>query len=435
MPEYGEQQALEDFDAEPEPEAPSEPTDVAEAGVEASREPELDASLTCDELELPEYGEQQALEDSDAEPEPEAPSEPSGVAEADVEASREPELDPSLTFDELELPEYGEQQALEDFEAEPDLEAPSEQVGVAEAGIENSREPELDPSLTFDEQELPEYGEQQALEDSESLETKDDTPPEPELDSVAFNDADLPEYDEQQALADFEQATQAADEQASAAQSTSALGPRPVENYDKQTFDELLKDETPSKHSFDFSRPMDSEVSDSAGLDLEAMLEMGGEDWNGFNLSPEQQAAISDDIPEEEQGIWSDAQFDQPDVQDENWAEQEDLPTVEASKPAYRTIDELMAEVEQSESSSGLEDDELKLDVGLNDFPDVIGDIGHDEDIDANSEAAGKLDLAKIYIEMNDPSGAIKLLEEAIVDGSDDIRREAKNLIDAIYGR
>ena len=56
-------------------------------------------------------------------------------------------------------------------------------------------------------------------------------------------------------------------------------------------------------------------------------------------------------------------------------------------------------------------------------------------DVDDNSEAAGKLDLAKIYIEMNDPEGAIKLLEEAIVDGSDEIRREAKNLIDTINGR
>jgi pilus assembly protein FimV len=36
---------------------------------------------------------------------------------------------------------------------------------------------------------------------------------------------------------------------------------------------------------------------------------------------------------------------------------------------------------------------------------------------------------------MSDSQGAIKLLEEAIVDGSDDIRREAKNLIDTLNGR
>ncbi|WP_415846714.1 FimV/HubP family polar landmark protein [Vibrio aquimaris] len=92
-----------------------------------------------------------------------------------------------------------------------------------------------------------------------------------------------------------------------------------------------------------------------------------------------------------------------------------------------------MAEVDNDEQQD-IQEEDLQLDVGLSDFPDVIGDTG-DVDVDDNSEAAGKLDLAKIYIEMNDPEGAIKLLEEAIVDGSDEIRREAKNLIDTINGR
>ena len=52
--------------------------------------------------------------------------------------------------------------------------------------------------------------------------------------------------------------------------------------------------------------------------------------------------------------------------------------------------------------------------------------------ISTQPEAAGKLDPAKIYVEMNDSKGAIKLLEEAIVDGSDEIRQEAKKLIDDI---
>ncbi|WP_415679592.1 FimV/HubP family polar landmark protein [Vibrio diazotrophicus] len=94
-----------------------------------------------------------------------------------------------------------------------------------------------------------------------------------------------------------------------------------------------------------------------------------------------------------------------------------------------------MAQVENDDGSTlNLDNEELKLDVGLNEFPDVIGDVG-DIDVDSNSEAAGKLDLAKIYIEMNDDKGAIKLLEEAIVDGSDEIRQQAKHLIDVINGR
>jgi pilus assembly protein FimV len=206
----------------------------------------------------------------------------------------------------------------------------------------------------------------------------------------------------------------------------------PTHSFDEKAFDELLMesdDEAPA--SFSFDNPIDATTSDSAGMDIDAMLEMGGEDWNGFTLSPDQQAQISDDIPEEEQDIWSQENLpEQAQVLDENWEDQQSLDEFNPKENQYRTIDELMAEVDAEEAQEI--DDSLKLDVGLNDFPDVIGDIGGQEDVDANAEAAGKLDLAKIYMEMNDAQGAKKLLEEAIVDGSDEIRREAKRLIDDI---
>ncbi|NOI49413.1 hypothetical protein F0255_15980 [Vibrio coralliilyticus] len=205
--------------------------------------------------------------------------------------------------------------------------------------------------------------------------------------------------------------------------------------FNEAAFNELLSESEPEQTaSFDFDKPVDSVTSDSAGMDIEAMLEVGGEDWNGFSLSPEQQAQITDDIPEDQQGVWDDGNRpEQAQILDENWEDQEELGDFNPQEGEFRTIDELMAEVEKEEQQS-FEEEELKLDVGLSDFPDVIGDTG-DVDVDNNSEASGKLDLAKIYIEMNDAQGAIKLLEEAIVDGSDEIRREAKNLIDAINGR
>ena len=202
------------------------------------------------------------------------------------------------------------------------------------------------------------------------------------------------------------------------------------QDYDEKAFDELLSEEQPETANFSFDTPIDATTSDSAGMDIDAMLEMG-EDWNGFNLSPEQQASIPDEIPEDEADVWAqDNQPEQAQILDENWEDQPELEEFNPNDNSYRTIDELMAEVESEEEQAI--DDELKLDVGLNDFPDVIGDIGDAADVDANAEAAGKLDLAKIYVEMNDAQGAIKLLEEAIVDGSDEIRREAKNLIDTI---
>ncbi|MGL5654184.1 MAG: FimV/HubP family polar landmark protein, partial [Vibrio sp.] len=97
-------------------------------------------------------------------------------------------------------------------------------------------------------------------------------------------------------------------------------------------------------------------------------------------------------------------------------------------------IDQLMAQVESQEQELDPDQQELKLNVGLDEFPDVIGDV-HAIDVDSGAEAAGKLDLAKIYIEMNDEKGAVKLLEEAIVDGDDEIRQQAKRLIDRIHGR
>lgn len=75
------------------------------------------------------------------------------------------------------------------------------------------------------------------------------------------------------------------------------------------------------------------------------------------------------------------------------WEDQDELDEFTPQEGEFRTIDELMAEVEKEEQQDFQEED-LKLDVGLSDFPDVIGEIG-DVDVDSNSEAAGKLDLAK----------------------------------------
>ncbi|WP_038177253.1 FimV/HubP family polar landmark protein, partial [Vibrio pacinii] len=261
-----------------------------------------------------------------------------------------------------------------------------------------------------DELELPEYGEEDALADAEPSSDNDL----PGDEDFGLDAMDLPELEEipSESKVSAEQIAMAHQE------------------FDQQAFDELLAEDEVQSSGFSFDGPIDSVTSDSAGMDIEAMLEMG-EDWNGFSLSPEQQAQISDDIPEDEQAIWAQDNLpEQAQVLNENWGDQPELEEFDPTQSQYRTIDELMAEVESEEQQEV--NDELKLDVGLNDFPDVIGDIGDATDIDANSEAAGKLDLAKIYIEMNDSQGAIKLLEEAIVDGSDDIRREAKNLIDAI---
>ena len=282
-----------------------------------------------------------------------------------------------MEFDELKLPEYGEEEALADSESSP----------------ESVAEPELAVDEPIDSAPLNES------DDASKLSSVDETSSESGKPELLYNNEPLDELD----IAN--------------------------QQYDEKAFNELLSESNDVGGSLHLDKEISSEVSDSAGMDIEAMLEIG-EDWNGFHLSPEQKAKISDEIPDSEHEIWN-QEHTQEQASEENWEDQDDLDDFQPQESEFKTIDELMAEVESEDDQSV--DEELKLDVGLNEFPDVIGDIG-DVDVDANSEAAGKLDLAKIYIEMNDSKGAIKLLEEAIVDGSDEIRQEAKKLIDDING-
>ncbi|MFV0488708.1 MAG: FimV/HubP family polar landmark protein, partial [Vibrio fluvialis] len=303
--------------------------------------------------------------------------------------------DESFDFDELELAEDSEEDALADAMAQPDLSGEPE---VKEEGLAAEfADAQAEDEFEFDDLELPEYSEEDAL-----------------ADSIASSDIDPERSPEAKAGIDFEAMAH--------------------QEFDERSLNSLL-DENEENEGFSFDQPIDAQTIDSAGMDIDAMLQMGGEDWNGFSLTPDQQATIPDEVPEEERAVWqSDIQNQQPEVATENWATQEDLADFDPQEKHFMTIDELMAQVEREDTAFNPDDEELKLDVGLNEFPDVIGEIS-DVDVDSNSEAAGKLDLAKIYMEMNDEKGAVKLLEEAIVDGSDDIRQQAKRLIDVINGR
>ncbi|WP_187381980.1 FimV/HubP family polar landmark protein [Vibrio mimicus] len=422
LPEYTEENALADAAQEP----------VSESELESSIEPESDEEdfVALDEFELPEYTEEEALADAVQEP----------ASESELEQSIEPESDEEdfVALDESELPEFTEEDALADAAQEPASE------------LEQSIEPESNEEdfVALDEFELPEYTEEDALADavqepaSESELEQSIEPESDEEDFVALDESELPEFTEEDALADAAQ--ESVPEQAHAnelqePQPTQTAEPADVaKTVSKQTFDEetlqdWLSERPESEVPFSFDRPLDAQTIDSAGMDIDAMLQMGGEDWNGFHLTPDQQAQLSDDVPEEEQDIWA-SETPEPQAKQENWGSQDDLLDFDPQRDGYMTIDELMAQVESEEQVLNPDEEELKLDVGLDEFPDVIGDI-RDIDVDSGAEAAGKLDLAKIYIEMNDEKGAIKLLEEAIVDGDDEIRQQAKRLIDVLNGR
>ncbi len=438
LPEFDEEDALASMADEPE--LPEAEVQTAEPTADAEEE------FNFDELELPEFDEEDALASMASEPE---------LPEAEVQAAA-PTVDAEedFNFDELELPEFDEEDALASMADEPEL--PESEVQAAAPTAEAEEE------FNFDELELPEFDEEDALA------SMADEPelPESEREAAApaaeaeeefnFDDTELPEFSEEDAIAAMAEASPSSESEVAPkpilqadndhdalfevfaqnsfdqeeAQTTSIESPSELDDFDESTMANLLADE-PSAEAFDGK--LDSDTIASAGMDFETMLDVG-DDWDGFKPASDMpEPSVTEEVPEDQQEVWSSSEaLTQPEIAQENWAEQEDLDDFDPKKNQFMTIDELMAQVDKE--GGEFEEQELMLDVGLNEFPDVIGDIG-DVDVDTNAEAAGKLDLAKIYLEMNDPQGAIKLLEEAIVYGEDDIRREAKNLIDTINGR
>ncbi|MEK0271075.1 FimV/HubP family polar landmark protein [Vibrio vulnificus] len=432
-------------------------TDNVESAKEQAQVETTDDAFDVDELELPEFGEDEALAAMVDEPSYDAPVveeeafaaeepavesevtseesalgeelEPSEAATDNVESAKEQAqvetTDDAFDVDELELPEFGEDEAAEAVASEPN--------------IEPHAEPEAESDdFEIDDIELPEFGEEDAI--VSVAEELDEAPitSEPEEQDYHFDSLELPSIEESGELntvnkphinpSSYEEQDALFDVFAQEAGFNIAEEEVLHSEFDEAAMADLLSEEALDDNFFPESP--DDEMAASAGMDIEAMLEVGGDDWNGFKLPDTPSAEVTSDVPADEREIWSSEEaLRQPNIDEENWAEQDDF---DPKKNQYMTIDELMAQVDGDEVE--FEEEDLKLDVGLDEFPDVIGDISN-VDVDENAEAAGKLDLAKIYIEMNDAEGAIKLLEEAIVYGDDVVRREAKNLIDMINGR
>ncbi|EJL6789865.1 FimV/HubP family polar landmark protein [Vibrio sp. Vb1026] len=455
LPEFSEEDALASMTDEPELETSES---VEPEQVEADLPTESEDEFNFDELDLPEFSEEDALASMADEPELETSE---SVEPEQVEADLPAESEDEFNFDELDLPEFSEEDALASMAGEPALET-SESVEPEQ--VEADLPAESEEEFNFDELDLPEFSEEDALASMEeepelpSSETADIEPISGEDDELSFDDEDLPEFNEEDVLASMnEGASESPKVEAETSrpaiqadndhdalfevfaqqngfdtdpevQPTATEG-EPLSNLDDESsMANLLAEDANSEV---FEGKLDSDTIASAGMDFETMLDVG-DDWDGFKPAADN-VSSTEEVPEDQRDVWnsSDA-LSQPEIAQENWAEQSDLDDFDPKKNQFMTIDELMAQVDRE--GGEFEEEDLKLDVGLNEFPDVIGEIG-DIDVDNNAEAAGKLDLAKIYLEMNDSQGAIKLLEEAIVYGEDDIRREAKSLIDAINGR
>lgn len=72
----------------------------------------------------------------------------------------------------------------------------------------------------------------------------------------------------------------------------------------------------------------------------------------------------------------------------------------------------------------------MSLDVGLDEFPEVLPE-GDGVDVDADGELGAKLDLARAYLEIDDKSSAIELLNEVMANGTSQQKDEAQRFSSA----
>ncbi len=96
----------------------------------------------------------------------------------------------------------------------------------------------------------------------------------------------------------------------------------------------------------------------------------------------------------------------------------------------YKTIDEVIAEGD-AEPATNPDEEELDLRVGLDEFPDVIGKVEL-KDVDLDGEVASQLDLATVYIQMNDLNHARKLLKGVLDKGTQEEKHRAQQLLESI---
>ncbi|MDO6542508.1 FimV/HubP family polar landmark protein [Photobacterium sanguinicancri] len=112
-------------------------------------------------------------------------------------------------------------------------------------------------------------------------------------------------------------------------------------------------------------------------------------------------------------------------------ADSELLDETKPSPASYISIDELLKESEFEDDFNvdiDLDNAPLNLDVGLDEFPDILAGVP-EYDVDSQGEYASKLDLAKAYLEMNDAEGAADLLRDIAQNGDAQSAQEATHLL------
>ncbi len=177
LPEFGEDEALAAMADEPSYDAP-----VMEEDAFAAEEPAVESDITSDDSALDEV------------------LEPSEVATDNVESAEEQAqaetTDDVFDFDELELPEFGEDEALAAMADEPSYDAP-----VVEEEVFAAEEPAVESEVTSEESALDDVLEPSEVADDNVESAEEQAQAETTDDAFDFDELELPEFGEDEALA------------------------------------------------------------------------------------------------------------------------------------------------------------------------------------------------------------------------------------------
>ncbi|BBC39555.1 hypothetical protein FA893_08165 [Photobacterium damselae subsp. piscicida] len=397
--------------------------------------------------ELPEFDEQSALNDPEAE---------------------------SLPDEELALSDEDQQRAMDNVvrqlqeavEASERYQQAPELLDTIDNKLSESRETPPQ-ELASSEEITKESVSEPLMTDTSSEPSAFDEHKKKDYDFAYYDPASLPEFNEDEALqASFEEQYELEQYEREKGFSTQRPPQQNQDNYVANSAQPL-----PSE--------FDHELVGSAGLDMAVLLtdpDLGLADAERDGLLAHVPSDVQDDVDldSDEQALWHQVSQD-PSLENEDWSQQpslakddidsviesiehelepaqgkgaykafqqaEELTLPEAgselisvtqqSKPhSFISIDELMKDTQGDGSALAQELDAqpLKLDVGLDEFPDVLTNIAH-TDVDDHAELASKLDLAKAYLEMNDKEGAIELLEEVTAKADGAVKAEAEKLL------
>ena len=142
---------------------------------------------------------------------------------------------------------------------------------------------------------------------------------------------------------------------------------------------------------------------------------------DGWDVESEDLGSTASASPFEEKDV---SLIEVNDDSEKAWVKQFESDTPQ--KP-FLTIDELLAETEKEDNST-VDSLQANLDVGLDEFPDMLPQ--HDGvDIDDDGGIGAKLDLARAYLEIDDKDSAKELLLEVQAQGNDVQAQDANKLL------